>query len=191
MPVMDGIEAFDVDAAAEWPNSSPALQRHHPCLERPQGGQALVASWAANHTETAPGLSLHLRRVRSRCRGGIAPRSASGPAVRAHGNRSISSYQCVRLDVTLCHVVGEVGQASSGVPGSGSQDGEGLFEADAEVGSDESVGLLDDNPGVQRALQLRGQRLSVAKRAVLDDDDSGDVCQCLADRQVFVWVEGV
>src|SRR4051794_25565203 len=62
--------------------------------------------------------------------------------------------------------VGELDQATIVAAGVGADDGEGLVDAYAPGLSDGALGLLDDDPAVERGLQLLGEQLAPADRAL-------------------------
>ena len=65
-----------------------------------------------------------------------------------------------------------------------SRSSEGLVHAQAEPLGEPALGLLDDDPAVQRALELLGEGLGAAHVPLLQQADRGHVGQRLSDAQV-------
>ena len=80
-------------------------------------------------------------------------------------------------------MAGDVGEALVGVPGVVAQQREGLVHVQAEPLGEPALGLLDDDPAVQRGLELLGQGLGAAHVLFLQQADRGHVGQCLPDAQ--------
>src|SRR5580698_1358521 len=113
---------------------------------------------------------LRPRPVRQAGDGGPRPRSArlqAGQRIRA-------------VDEGL----GYVGQAAVAGPGGLTQQAEGLVHVQAEALGQLALGLLDDDPAVQRGLQLFVEGIAVAHVALLQQADRGHVGQGLADPDV-------
>ena len=77
--------------------------------------------------------------------------------------------------------LGDVGQLAVVGTGVGAQPFECLVHPETVALGDGAFGLLDDDPAVQRALQLRGQPVSVARRRVLQQRDGGGMGKRLRD----------
>ena len=75
----------------------------------------------------------------------------------------------------------EVGQAGLAVPGVLPEPLERGVDAHPVALRDHALGLLDDDPAVQRRLELLGERLGAADRPLLDQADRGDVGKGLDD----------
>ncbi len=84
---------------------------------------------------------------------------------------------------------GEVGQALVAVAGLVAQQGERLVDVDAQPLGELALGLLDDDPAVQRGLQLLVEGIAAAHAALVQQADGGHVGQRLADVDA-VGVEG-
>ena len=84
---------------------------------------------------------------------------------------------------------GEVGQALVAVAGLVPQQRERLVDVDAQPLGEFALGLLDDDPAVQRGLQLLVEGIAVAHAALMQQADGGHVGQRLANLDA-VCVEG-
>jgi len=79
---------------------------------------------------------------------------------------------------------GQAGQAQVAGPGEATQEAECLVHVQAETLGEYALGLLDDDPAVQRGLQLLSEDFTVAHAALVQQADGGDVGQGLADAYV-------
>src|SRR3984893_2855593 len=84
---------------------------------------------------------------------------------------------------------GEVGQALVAVAGLVPQQRERLVDVDAQPLGEFALGLLDDDPAVQRGLQLLVEGIAAAHAALVQQADGGHVGQRLANTDA-VRVEG-
>src|SRR2546430_192788 len=76
---------------------------------------------------------------------------------------------------------GQVGQAAVAGPGAVAEQREGLVHVHPEPLGELALGLLDDDPAVQRRLQLLVQDVAVPHPALVQQADRGHVGQRLAD----------
>src|SRR5580704_17739898 len=76
---------------------------------------------------------------------------------------------------------GQVGQPAVADPGLVAQQAERLVHVQAEALGELALGLLDDDPAVQRGLQLLVQGVAVAHAALVQQADRGHVGQRLSD----------
>src|SRR5688500_8800331 len=71
--------------------------------------------------------------------------------------------------------VGDVAEALVVAPGVAADDRERLVDADSAGLRDRALGLFDDDPAVQGALELFGEDLAAADGPFLQQPDRGDV----------------
>src|SRR4051812_26330596 len=77
----------------------------------------------------------------------------------------------------LEHLGRHVDQPTTTGPRAGAQELESLVDAHTLHPRQGSLGLLDDDPAVERALELLGERFGAGDRPLLQDGDGGDVRQ--------------
>jgi hypothetical protein len=82
---------------------------------------------------------------------------------------------------TVDECLGHIGQTAVAGPGVVAQQRERLGHVQAETLSQLALSLLDDDPAVQRGLQLLIERVTLPRAALVQQADGGDVCQRLAD----------
>jgi len=80
--------------------------------------------------------------------------------------------------------VGHLGELALLVAGVAAQQPERLVHVEPAPFGDDPFGLLDQDPGVQRGLQLPGDLLVVQRGAALQHGDGGHGGQGLGDREV-------
>jgi len=89
--------------------------------------------------------------------------AGAGPA----GGGPARSQQAVRRQLAADGLARHLGQRAAGLAGEAAQQLERRFRGDAEPGGDGALGLLDDDPAVQRALELAGGPFGVAVLALI------------------------
>ena len=75
---------------------------------------------------------------------------------------------------------GQVGQPAVVLPGVGSEQGEGLIHIEPTAFGDDTLGLLNDYPAIERCLELLGKGLVTLDGAGLENADGRDVSQGLS-----------
>src|SRR6266568_2010454 len=80
--------------------------------------------------------------------------------------------------------LGQIGQAAVAGPGMVSQEGECLIHAQAEALGELAFGLLDDDPAVQRELELLVEGVAMLHAALVQQADGGHVGQGLPEAYV-------
>ena len=82
--------------------------------------------------------------------------------------------------------MGDVAEPLVGTPGVAADDRERLVDADSAGLRHRAFGLFDDDPAVQRAVELFGEDFAAADGPLLQQPDRGDVGERLADLDVAV-----
>ena len=77
----------------------------------------------------------------------------------------------------VSNLTSDLGQQHIAGPGPGPQHSEGRVHPDVQPFGEHSLGLLGHHPTGQRGLQLTGENLALADRALLQDADRGRIGQ--------------
>ena len=77
--------------------------------------------------------------------------------------------------------VRNIGQSLARRAGVDSQHGESLLHIDRTTLSDDPLGLLDDDPGVQCGLQLLVDHIGLSENTLVQNANRGDIGKRLAD----------
>ena len=128
-------------------------------------------------------LSAGSRPRRAVVRARVWAASPAGAAARRRGCR-LPGPARLRGGEGFCAIderPGQVGQAEVAGPGTVAQQVEGLIHVHPEALGELALGLLDDDPAVQRGLQLFIEGVAVAHAALVQQADGGDVGQGLTD----------